>query len=226
MLYVTGDIHGDMTRFHAPELKKLKKADTLFICGDFGFIWDGNSSEKTELKTIGKMRYTVCFLDGAHENFELLNQYPISDFHGGKAQQISGNLWHLLRGEIYDFAGKSVFSMGGGVSPDDDFRDEIGNNAELQVPSREELLKANAALSAVQGHVDFILTHEPPMKIKSFLRLKNPTLTTEPSGLNTYFEELGKACTFTRWYFGSMHLDKLISTTHAAVFRKILPMNK
>ena len=44
MLYVTGDTHGDYERFTSSALKKLKKGDTLFICGDFGFIWDGSNT--------------------------------------------------------------------------------------------------------------------------------------------------------------------------------------
>ena len=40
MVYVTGDMHGDASRFSDPRLKKLKKGDTLLVCGDFGFLWN------------------------------------------------------------------------------------------------------------------------------------------------------------------------------------------
>lgn len=63
MLYVTGDTHGDYERFTSSALKKLKKGDTLFICGDFGFIWDGSKNEEKMLKKIGKLKYNVCFID-------------------------------------------------------------------------------------------------------------------------------------------------------------------
>ena len=53
MLYVTGDTHGDFERFFQPELKKLKKGDTLFVCGDFGFIWDDSETEQKMLKKLG-----------------------------------------------------------------------------------------------------------------------------------------------------------------------------
>ena len=53
MLYVTGDTHGDYERFTSSALKKLKKGDTLVICGDFGFIWDGSKNEEKMLKKIG-----------------------------------------------------------------------------------------------------------------------------------------------------------------------------
>ena len=46
MVYVTGDMHGDFERFKLPAMKKLKKGDTLIICGDFGFLWDGSKEEE------------------------------------------------------------------------------------------------------------------------------------------------------------------------------------
>ena len=46
MIYVTGDTHGDETRFK--QFKKLfpKRRDHLLVCGDFGFVWDGSVKEK------------------------------------------------------------------------------------------------------------------------------------------------------------------------------------
>ena len=44
MIYVTGDIHGDMSRFQVPAVKKLKEKDVLIVCGDFGFVWDGSKN--------------------------------------------------------------------------------------------------------------------------------------------------------------------------------------
>lgn len=39
MVYITGDMHGDLSRFKNPIFKKLKAGDVLIVCGDFGFIW-------------------------------------------------------------------------------------------------------------------------------------------------------------------------------------------
>ena len=117
MVYVTGDLHGEYARFSDPTFRRLKKGDTLIVCGDFGFLWKGGKKEEALLRKIGKKRYTVLFLDGRHENFELLNAYPVTDWNGGKAQVISGNLIHLLRGELYTLEGESYFTFGGGESP-------------------------------------------------------------------------------------------------------------
>lgn len=57
MIYFTGDLHGDYDRFKSKELKKLKKGDTLIVCGDFGFLWDGSKKEQSILKKIEKLKY-------------------------------------------------------------------------------------------------------------------------------------------------------------------------
>ena len=70
-------------------------------------------------------------------------------------------------------------------------------------------------------HVDIVVTHEPPMRIKGFLQLKDYD-SLRVTALNAYFEELSDSCTFKKWYFGSMHMDKYISSTHIAVFKNII----
>ena len=80
MIYITGDTHGDLNRLDSI---KLKKGDTLIICGDFGFIWDGSAREEKILRQLGKKKYNICFLDGTHENFDLLDEYEETHYCGG-----------------------------------------------------------------------------------------------------------------------------------------------
>ena len=56
--------------------KKLRRKDTLIVLGDFGFLWSGDKAERKLLRRLGKRKYTLLFLDGAHENFDLLEEYP------------------------------------------------------------------------------------------------------------------------------------------------------
>ena len=54
MVYVTGDLHGDYSRFKRPEMKKLRAGDILLVCGDFGFIWDNSKPrEAASRRTFG-----------------------------------------------------------------------------------------------------------------------------------------------------------------------------
>ncbi|MFR9191178.1 MAG: hypothetical protein ACLVL7_13915 [Anaerotruncus massiliensis (ex Togo et al. 2019)] len=114
MIYVTGDVHADLGRFKGKAAKKLKKGDTLIVCGDFGFVWDGSKKEQRVLKWLGKRRYSVLFVEGTHDNLDLLAGYPVVDFCGGKARQISGKCHQLLRGEIYTIESDEVFTLGRG----------------------------------------------------------------------------------------------------------------
>ena len=62
MVYVTGDFHGEYKRFSAPEYGRLKKGDTLIVCGDFGFVWENTDKEKKQLKKIGKKTVSYTHL--------------------------------------------------------------------------------------------------------------------------------------------------------------------
>ena len=221
MIYVTGDMHGDMTRFDEPAMKTLKKNDILIICGDFGFIWDGSEYEENNLRKLAKKRFTICFVDGTHENFDILNSYPVTMRWGGKVHKIADNIYHLCRGQIFEFSSVKVFAMGGGESPDIDIRFEKNAWSKSEFPERRELLEGAENMERAGCHVDFVITHEPPTKVKSFLKLKDGE-DIHINALNTYFEELAENCNYRHWFFGSMHLDKLISAYQTAVYRRVI----
>ena len=84
MIYVTGDMHGEEERLYSRSMKKLSEGDTLIVCGDFGFVWDGSAKEKKILEYLGSRKYNVCFIDGTHENFDLLEKCRMTVWNGGK----------------------------------------------------------------------------------------------------------------------------------------------
>ena len=116
MIYVTGDTHGDFSRLL--DDVPMQKGDTLIICGDFG-IWDNNAREQNWMKFLADREYTVTFVDGNHSNFDRLdNEFEVIDFHGGKAHKINDNVYHLMRGYVFEFEGKKFFTFGGARSHD------------------------------------------------------------------------------------------------------------
>ena len=221
MIYVTGDTHGIASRFDDPRLKKLGRGDTLIVCGDFGFIWNGSKEEMSVLKKLSKKKYNICFVDGTHENFEMLSKLKIKKWNGGKVHHIAANIFHLMRGQVFNIEGTKIFTMGGGESPDIDIRFEMNTWSDMEIPTREELMEGVDNLQKYGGKVDLIVTHEPPAKIKDFLRLQTGS-DASITAINTYLEDVSRICEFRHWYFGSLHLDKFISTTHISVFNNIL----
>lgn len=221
MIYITGDIHGDRKRLSRYRLRKLKEGDTLIICGDFGFLWDNTTAEQNYLMSLGKRKYNICFVDGTHENFDLINNYEVSQWNGGKVHKIYGNLYHLMRGQVYEIEGRKIFTMGGGESSDVDIRRDVNAWSKDELPTREELLEGAENLEFAGYDIDIIVTHEPPLKIKNFLNINEPA-EFRVSALNAYFEELSLNCKFKKWYFGSLHMDKYISGTHHAIYKNII----
>ncbi|MGN0669449.1 MAG: metallophosphoesterase [Oscillospiraceae bacterium] len=218
MIYITGDTHADFSRFKNPSLRKLRKNDALIICGDFGFIWDGSPKEKKLLKKIGKLPFNVLFVEGSHENYDLLEQYEITEWCGGKTRLISGRLRQLLRGQVFEIAEKTVFAFGGGQTDDVYELTEGSNWWQREVPSDEELAAGLENLAKAGNKVDFVVTYEPPAKMREFL-----TASTERNRINTYLNEIFEKIEFSGWFFGKLHLNKFIPTKYHAVYDGIVP---
>lgn len=219
MVYVTGDMHGDPARIRTSALRDLRRDDLLIVCGDFGFLWDGSAAECKLLSRLGKRKYTVAFLDGRHENYDLLREYPVVDWNGGKAQKINDRLYRLMRGEIYTIEGKTYFTFGGGESDDREFRVAGKSWWPEEMPSPDEMRHARENLAAHGNRVDCILTHVPSCKLDARLR---PQTATDGVGLFLGGIEEDVSC--TRWYFGSVHRDKVISPQRRAVFNAVVPV--
>ena len=221
MVYITGDTHGDPNRLAKNDLKFLQEGDTLIVCGDFGFIWDKSKSEQKNLRALAKRKYNICFIDGTHENFDLLNAYPLSTWNGGKVHQISDNIFHLMRGQVFEIDGLKIFTMGGGESPDLDARIDDNPWLKYEIPSKEELLEGAENLERYDCKIDVILTHEPSSTIKGFLKL-GESEAVRVTTLNAYFDELAKCSEFKRWFFGCLHMDKYISNTYIGVHKAVV----
>jgi len=219
MVFVTGDTHGDFSRFQNPVLKKAGPNDVLIICGDFGFFWDDSKTEQKYRKKIAGLKYTVAFVDGCHENYDMLEQYPVSHWNGGKARVIEKNLIHLMRGQVYTICGKRFFTFGGGHSQDFEYR-TAENWWEQEQPSYNEILGAAKNLKSYHDTVDYIITHEPPASLKDCLRID----MMQRLEIHAFFEDLTTGCNFQQWYFGKCHLNRYVPPKYYAVFDEIYPL--
>lgn len=221
MLFVTGDVHADIKDFTGRKFGRLKKDDAVVVCGDFGILWDGSDAEKKVMKALGKKKYKTLFIDGAHENFDLLNSYPISNWNGGRVHVLSGNLIHLMRGEIYDIAGKKVFVFGGGESLDREMREPGKSWWADEMPTTEEMQRGADNLANAGWQVDYIFTHEPPTAFKRFFDPDDKNL----NALNIYLDIVREKCSYTKWIFGSSHRDRRYASNSEAVFTGVVRLN-
>ena len=200
MVYITGDMHGDIERLYDKEFRKLKRGDILIVCGDFGYIFNGSKQEKQVVNYFAKRKFVTAFVEGTHDNLDIINRCRETVWKGGRVHRIKGNLLHLMRGQIFDIEGNRFFTFGGGESADKDMRVAEGD-----------------------CRVDYIITHEPPSRVKSAMLLRRGG-NDSVNKLNGYLEEIGRSCSYRHWYFGSLHEDRVITEHHTCVFKKLLPI--
>ena len=225
MIYVTGDMHGFENRLYDRQWRKLKAGDILIVCGDFGYIWNGGKFETEAVDYLGSRKFTVAFIDGTHENFDKINACRTTYWKGGMVHRIQGNLLHLMRGQIFNIDGNSIFTFGGGESNDRDIRAEQGLYWREEMPSAKEMAEGAKRLDDVSCKVDYIITHEPPKLVKSAMLLREGSVD-RINKLNGYIAEIGQGCEYKKWYFGSMHEDRAVTSKHTCVFSKIIPLGK
>lgn len=68
MIYITGDCHGEYSRFSTktfPEQKQMTKDDYITICGDFGY-WDESREQEYWLDWLEAKPFTTLWIDGNH----------------------------------------------------------------------------------------------------------------------------------------------------------------
>ena len=154
MIYVTADTHGEIDRFKEKDIRRLGRKDTLIVLGDFGFLWDGSKQEQKNLHWLTKRRYKILFLDGCHDNYDMLKEYPAEPFMGGRARHIGGNVYYICRGSVLEIEDKKLLCFGGGESFDKEDRVEGVNWWRAEMPTSDELEWCIDNLKACENQVD------------------------------------------------------------------------
>ncbi len=221
MIFVTGDTHGQhnfgkLAAF-ARERDDLTKDDYMIITGDFGAVWDRETLEK-DLKPYSDLPFTVLFVDGNHENFDLLDEHKVEHWHGGKVHFIKPDIIHLMRGQIYDIEGKTFLSFGGATSIDRCLRHENADWWSRERPSHEELDEALSNLSVRGNKVDFIITHSCDEKALYYPPLKTRTTMMSTYPENKLLSNIEDAATYEHWYFGHYHMDGDLSDKKTVLY--------
>lgn len=226
MFYITGDTHGsyDIHKLSKPSLNKnsitLTSNDYLIICGDFGLVWNNSLDENYWLDWLNEKPCTTLFVDGNHENHNLLNQMQPILWNGGFIHQIRSKVMHLMRGQIFTIDGTTFFTMGGATSVDKQFRNPYKSWWEEEMPSMKEYKTANKNLEKANFKVDYILTHTAPTSIVNQII---PEIKS-PDKLTNYLENIKENVNYKHWYFGHFHIDKDIDDKHTVVYDNIVKL--
>ncbi|WP_417208878.1 metallophosphoesterase family protein [Acidaminococcus fermentans] len=233
MIYLTGDIHGSLEfdRLRPESLLSrgvdCRAGDILFVCGDFGIPWadPDRDPDRSMLEEIAQWPYTVAFVDGNHENFPRLNGYPVIHWKGGQAHRLLPNLFHLMRGELFDLEGHTFFTMGGAMSADRWMRRKGISWWPEEIPSEAEWQHAWDTLDRAGWKVDYVVTHTAPTcwKIQGGMRMVAHLGDKCPVARK--LEELESHLTYRRWFFGHLHDDRITQDGKAVwLYEKVVDL--
>lgn len=246
MFFATGDTHGEWTRFSSknfPEGKTLSRDDYVFIMGDFG-IWDDSAREKHDFDWLAQKPFTICFVSGNHENYDMLEQLPIEEWNGGKVNFIRDNIIHLRRGQVFTINGVKIFTFGGARShdiqqgildPDDpqfDKKKKILNKLggmyrinhiswwEQEMPGAKELAEGIRNLDKHSWQVDYIFTHCAATDIQK--QLTGESTAYQSDCLTDYLEMIRRKAEYKWWVFGHYHMNCSMNDRDVVLYEQIV----
>lgn len=224
MFYITGDTHADFSRLKEnkfPIQSEMTKNDYIIICGDFGGVWNyivESIYEKHWLDWLNNKNFTTLFVDGNHENFERLYNYPVEEWHGGKVHKIRESVIHLMRGEIFnidEYEKIYEYQKRGAY-----FRIRDYSWWDLELPTDGEMKNGINNLEKVNYKVDYIITHCCPTSVQAILSGG----TYKKDYLTDYLQKISEKCEFKKWYFGHYHNNRQIDSKYILLYEDIVPL--
>ncbi len=217
MIFITGDTHGhvDFKKLQALKEMNLSFEDYLIILGDAAIVWSVGELEyyKNLYRSIG---CTILYIDGNHENFELLNTFPLVEFKNALMHQIDEHIFHILRGEILILENKKFLCIGGATSIDKLYRIPYVSWWPEEEINQHDIDNALNNLAKFDDKVDYVLTHciDTKTVIKAF-GFRRDICTDQLMFID-------KVVSYKHWFCGHYHFDRKIDNNKTCLFQNII----
>ena len=254
MIFLTGDIHGNPRRLWADSFYEQsdmtnQEDNFVIVCGDFGLVWNKDCESAKEeyfLDALEKKPFYTLFVDGNHENFDRLYEYPVKIWNGGLVHEIRPHVLHLMRGYVFTIEGKKFFTFGGASShdisdgildcEDPNWRDQAkllnmhGKSMyrikglswwSQELPTEEEMETGRKHLAKHNNKVDFIITHSPSA---SQIAVLGAGLYKQDR-LTRYLEEIKSSIEYKKHFSGHMHINKAMNDKDIILYEQIIRIN-
>lgn len=255
MFYITGDMHGDFRRLSRKSLLRkehdLTEGDYVIVCGDFCLLWEKDRTLDYNLKFLSQLPFTVLWVQGNHENYNMIEEYPLSKWNGGNVRHIIQDKVILLeRGQVFNIEGTRFFTFGGASSHDveggifdqqDPAYDVKRKRAvrrrlpyrvlnkswwSQELPTEEEMEEGLKNLEQVGYSVDYVITHCASTSIQSKVEKEKKKryrgfYPYKKDILTEYFEMLEKKMSYKCWFFGHYHENFKVDKKHFLLYEDV-----
>ena len=225
MIFITGDTHGEIDfgklKEFALKHKELTKDDYMIIAGDAGVVWSEDTLDKYML-LYASLPFSILYIDGNHENFDILNSMNVEMWNGGKVHKITDHIIHLMRGQVFNINGLKFFTMGGATSIDKYMRMEHISWWSDENISSDDMKEAHENLEKASYNVDVIVTHSCSEDCLYFPAMRNGMYIYDTFPENRSLMYFKETVEYKMWYFGHYHLDAKIDDKRRALYNDII----
>ena len=242
MIYVTGDLHGEidlpkLDYFVETKGKDLTRNDYVIILGDFGMLFSADTNygyfyEEIRLREYFEEKYpwTTLFVDGNHENFVHLKKFRRQKWNGGYVSFLTEHCIWLRRGQIYTIDGSTFLTIGGAYSIDKAWRAPLISWWADEAITKRDINTAKKNLAKYGNKVDYILTHCAPTPIHQTIakqeKYSDYSHGSKPDSENeALLQEINEIADFKKWYFGHYHINRTFEGgKYECLYKAIKPL--
>ena len=221
MIYISGDIHGEVYRVEeAIKQLHMTAADTIVLLGDVCMNYFGNDNgDRFRKYTLNKLGIQILCIHGNHEmRPDTVDSYHEILWHGGivYAEDAYPNLLFAKDGEIYDLDGYKALVIGGAYSVDKDYRLQVNAMwfADEQ-PSAEIKARVEQKLEDLRWKVDLVLSHTCPEKyIPTEALLTNVDQSAVDRSTENWLGTIEGKLDYQAWCCAHWHINKHVDRIH------------
>lgn len=214
MFYITGDTHGEFSRFR--DFKKKinpNSDDVMIILGDAGINYYHGKKDLVAKNALQSLGFQIFCIHGNHEMrpTDVVN-YKQKEFLGGIVwyEEEFPNILFAKDGEIYQFGKYKCIVIGGAYSVDKYYR--IAMNYPWfanEQPSKE--IKSYVEKQLKENKIDIVLSHTCPKKyepIEVFLSCVDQSKVDKTT--EEWLDIIEENTEYKKWYCGHFHTEKKI----------------
>ena len=216
MVYITGDTHGDFSRFYKFN-KRVKPtvSDVMIILGDAGLNYYGNRLDALRKSEAAVLPMTFFCIHGNHEmRPEHIASYKTKRFHGGTVwyEPDFPNLLFAMDGDVYRLGGRDCIVIGGAYSVDKFYRLQNGWQwFDDEQPSEAIKARVENALATREYKIDTVLSHTCPIQYEPIeVFLPSIDQSTVDKSTEEWLGSIEQRLDYKAWYCGYYHTAKKI----------------
>lgn len=211
MIYITGDMHGNISQMRQI-MKKIncKLKNTLIVLGDFGANYYFDKKDNIFKDAISEYDINIFVIRGNHDGNPInIDNIEKKEKYGniGYIQPEYPNIFYAINGYIYNIENNSFLVLGGAYSVDKYYRLQMGYKwfSDEQMTENEKINFWNQNII----EVDTILSHTCPYEnMPRHLFLTQIDQSTVDNSMEYFLHDVKKIIRYKNWFCGHFHANE------------------